>query len=214
MLQFGDRIRAPHVRLATCAPGVFATGIEHGLQNRIGTERCLVHADGFFRNRKNADALDPARGAGEIFVNGIRAQADGFEQLSAAIAHVSRNTHLGHDLGQALADCLDVVVDRLIGRDVTGQIPVHAGQRFHRKIGVNGFGAVTGEHGEMVHFARSAGLDHQTRRRAQAGADQMLVDGRQRQQRRNGNLRGTDTPVADDQDVVATLDRVHRLGAQ
>jgi hypothetical protein len=35
-----------------------------------------------------------------------------------------------------------------------------------------------------------------------------------RQQRRNRHLRGADAAVADDQDVLATLDRIDRFGAQ
>ena len=66
-----------------------------------------------------------------------------------------------------------------------------------------------------MHFARRAGLDHQAGGGAQALAHQVLVDRRQRQQRRDRDLRrGSTRAVADDQDVVAALDRVDRFGAQ
>ncbi len=49
--------------------------------------------------------------------------------------------------------------------------------------------AVAGQHGEVMHFARRAGLDDQAGRGAQAFAHQVLVDRRQRQQRRDRDLR-------------------------
>jgi hypothetical protein len=42
---------------------------------------------------------------------------------------------------------------------------------------VHGFGAVAGQHGEVVHFAGRAGLHHQAGGGAQALAHQVLVDG-------------------------------------
>ena len=50
-------------------------------------------------------------------------------------------------------------------------------------------GAVAGEHREVVHLARRAGLDHQAGAGAQA-LHQVLVDRRQRQQRRDGDAVG------------------------
>ena len=79
---------------------------------------------------------------------------------------------------------------------------------------MDGLGAVSCQYCEMVHFARSAGFDHQARRGAQTAQHQMLVNRRQGQQCRNGDLRGVHGTVADDQDVVAALDRVHRFSAQ
>jgi hypothetical protein len=42
----------------------------------------------------------------------------------------------------------------------------------------------------------------------------MLVNRRECQQRRNGHLQGRDAAVADDEDVFAALDGIHRFGAQ
>ena len=88
------------------------------------------------------------------------------------------------------------------------------GQGFHRQIGMDGFGAITRQHGEMVHFTRGTGFDHQTGGGAQTSNHQVLVNGGQGQQGRNGNLGSVDVAVADDQDVLATLDRIHGFGAQ
>ncbi len=53
---------------------------------------------------------------------------------------------------------------------------------------MDGLGAVAGQHGEVVYLAGGAGLDHQAGGGAQALAHQVLVDGRQRQQRGDGDV--------------------------
>ncbi len=214
VLQLGDGVGAPHVLLAARAPGVFAAGVQHASQHRVGAEGGAVAGQGFLGDLEHADALDPAGGAGEILGDGVGVDADGLEQLRAAVAHVGAHAHLGHDLGQALADGLDVVVDGLLGRQLARQVLVHGGQGLHGQPGVHGLGAVAGQHGEVVHLARAAGLHHQAGAGAQALADQVLVHGRQRQQRRDRHAVGARAPVADDEDVVPAADGVHRLRAQ
>ena len=115
VLQFGNRVRCPHVVFAPGAPGVFAACVQHGGQHRVVAERTVVHADGFFGDFKNAYALHATRCAGEILVNGLAVDTDGLKQLSAAVRHVGRHAHLGHDLGQAFADSFDIVVNRFVG---------------------------------------------------------------------------------------------------
>ena len=101
---------------ATGAPGVFAACIQHGGQQRVITEGGGVHAESFFGDLEHADTPHAAGGAGEVLVDGFGVDANGFEQLRTAIRHVGRHAHLGHDLGQTLADRLDVVVEGFLGR--------------------------------------------------------------------------------------------------
>ena len=79
---------------------------------------------------------------------------------------------------------------------------------------MHGFRPVAGEHREVMHLARRTRLDHQAGRRAQAFANQVLVDRRQRQQRRNRDQFAGQAAVGDDQDIVAAADRIHSLRAQ
>ena len=60
----------------------------------------------------------------------------------------------------------------------------------------------------MMHLARFAGLDDEADRGAQAAADQMMMHGRRREQRRNRNAIRPDHAVGQDDDVIAA---VHRL---
>ncbi len=214
VLQLGNGIGRPHVLFATGAPGVLATGIEHIGQHGVVAKCSLVHANGFLGHLKHANAFHLGGRAGEVLLDGGGIDTNGFEQLGTAVAHVGAHAHFGHNLGQALAHRLDVVVDRLVSAQLAGQVLVQADEGLQREVGVDGFCAVARQHREVVHLASSAGFNHQACRRAQAGPHQMLVNGRQRQQRRNGDLGGRHPTVADDQDVLATVDGVHRFGTQ
>ena len=214
VLQFGNRIRRPHMLLAARPPGIFATGVERVGQHRVGAECGAVHANGLFGNLEYAYAFHPAGRASEILVHGLAGQANRFKQLRAAVAHIGRHAHLGHDLGQAFANRLDVVVNRLVGTQVAAEVLVEVHQGFHRQVRVYRFSPKTCEHGEMVNLARRAGFHDQSGGGAQAFADQVLVDRRQGHEGGNRHLIGAHAFVADDQDVVAASDRVHRLRAQ
>ena len=54
-----------------------------------------------------------------------------------------------------------------------------------------------------MHFARLAGLHHEPDRGAQALADQMMMDGRAGQQRRDRDAVGSGVAVGQDDDVDA-----------
>ena len=101
VLQLGDRVGRPHVLFTTGAPGVFTAGIQPVGQHRVGAIGGLVHADGFFGDLEHANALDLAGRAGEVFVDGVGGQANGLEQLRAAVAHVGADTPI-----------LDMILDR------------------------------------------------------------------------------------------------------
>ncbi|OIQ78884.1 hypothetical protein GALL_394080 [mine drainage metagenome] len=213
VLQLGDHVGGPQVFLAAHAPRVLAAAVERGGQQRVGAERVAVHAQRFLRDLEHADAADLARRSGEVLVDQVARQPDRLEDLRAAVAHVGRDTHLRHDLLQPLADRLDVVGHRFLGRELAGQLARQLGDRLQRQVGMHRFGAVAGEHRHMVHFARAAGLDDQPGLRAQPQRDQVLMHRAHRQQRRNRDALGAEVTVGDDQDVVAAAQRVDRLGA-
>src|SRR3546814_20052140 len=88
---------------------------------------------------------------------------------------------------------------------------MHVGQWVEGEIGVYRLRPVAGKTAEMVDLARLAVFDHEPDRSAQALADQVMVDGRRRKQRRDRHTIGTDLPGGKDADVVAAPHR--RLGA-
>ena len=85
-------------------------------------------------------------------------QADDLEQLGTAIARYRRNTHLRHDLEQALADTTPVAAaELLLFADVAA--PRDIVQRLVDEIGIHGRGAVADQAREMVRIARRPRFD-------------------------------------------------------
>ena len=78
---------------------------------------------------------------------------------------------------------------------------------------MHSFRAITRQHREVMHLAGRTCFHHQTGAGAQTFFDQVLVNGRQSQDRRNRHLARVDSAVADDQNIVAALDVIHRFGA-
>ena len=199
---------------AARTPRVFTACVQGIGQHGVAAKSGFVHANGFFGNVKNANAFNAGRRAGKVFVDGFAGNTNGLEQLRTAVAHVGGDAHLGHDLGQAFAHRLDVVVDGFFRRQITGEFFVNFHQGFHRQIGVNGLGTIARQHTKVVHFAGGTGLHHQASTGAQALNHQMLVNRAQGQQSGDGHLAGADGTVADDDDIFATFDRIHCFGTE
>ncbi len=189
---------------AANAVGVLAAGIQGVFQHRIVAEGRPVLAQRLFGDFKNANALNIAGGTRKVLVDQGRAEPDGFKDLRAGVRHIGRNAHFGHDFIQALADRLDVVLGGFFR-------VVERGQGFKRQVRVNRFGAVTAQQGHMVHLAHRARFHDQAGFGAQAGADQVQVNGRRGQQRGNGDPLGVDLAVGDNQNVVAAMHRIGRV---
>src|SRR6478736_1750001 len=68
--------------------------------DRRVAESIAMTAHGFFRELRQADALDRGHGAGKVLVDRLGLQADRIEDLRAAIGLIGRDAHLGHDLEQ------------------------------------------------------------------------------------------------------------------
>src|SRR4030095_204250 len=67
MLQLGDRVGGPSVVLAAHAPCIFATCVQHILEDGIVlVERVAVDANGFFGNLEETNTLDARGCAGEV----------------------------------------------------------------------------------------------------------------------------------------------------
>ena len=109
------------MRLAAEAEGVVAADFERVLEHRRVAEGVAVAAHRFLGDLGEAGAFDGGRGAGEVGLDEIGGQADGVEDLRAAIGLVGRDAHLGRDLEDALTDRLDVAVDDLVLVDLLGE---------------------------------------------------------------------------------------------
>ena len=65
----------------------------------------------------NADAAKLRSGTSEVFINYFRVQADSFKTLRTAVRRYGGNSHLRHDLENALTKRLDEVVSGLLEAD-------------------------------------------------------------------------------------------------
>ncbi|EHJ61206.1 hypothetical protein NSU_1794 [Novosphingobium pentaromativorans US6-1] len=209
MLERADVGRGPGVFLAADARTVDAADVEHVGVDRVFAEGRGVTAHRLFRDFEQARALDGGGSAGEVLLDEFGRQADGVEDLRAAVRLVGRDAHLGHDLADALANGLDVVLACVLGgnRQVLANADVL--DRLERDVGVDRLGTVAGEDAEVVHFARFTGLDDQAGLHAQALADEVMVHGSRRQQGRHRNAVGALGAVGQDQDVLV---RQHGFG--
>ena len=152
-----------------------------------------------------ADAADPARGAGEILLHENFGETNRVEDLCATVRLIGRDTHLRHDFQQALADRLDVTLDRLRSLDLLRERHRHVADRLEGEMRIDGLRAVPREEREMMHFACFPRLDDETDGRPKSGADQVMMHGGRRQQRRDRNPIGTHEPVRQNDDVVSAL---------
>ena len=141
-------------------------------------------------------------------------EADGLEQLRAAVGHVGGDAHLRHDLRQALADRLDVVVDRLVGDRSPGRScaarPAFRARGTDARLPRRSRPARAKwctSRAEPVSTTRPAVVRRPSRTRCWWTADSASSAGM-------ATCSRLERAVGDDQDVVAALDRIDRLGAQ
>ena len=158
------------------------------------------------------DAGDARRSAREILVDDRAADADRFEDLCAAIALHRRDSHLRGDLDDPLVGRLDVILLRLIERDVLGKHPFarHVRKRLESEIGIDRAGAIADQQAEMMHFARLAGLDDQAALRARSLADEMVMHRGSGEQAGNRGVVRIDSAIGKNQNRCAVLDRQRR----
>src|SRR5262249_44494175 len=113
------------------SPGVERVAVERAVGEGSNVPRLNL-----LSNHLDADAADARSRPGEVSVDDILIETDGFEDLGAAIALGGGDAHLGHHLHDSLADCFDVILDGLL---VTGSVELplanHVVERFESKVG-------------------------------------------------------------------------------
>ena len=163
VLELGDSIRVPLVNFAVPPPLVSAAGGQiqlrgNGLRGK-GEPMPLQLLGG---DSSQADASHPGGRPGKVLVNQILVQADGLENLSAAVALHGRYAHFGHYLEQALFVGFDVIFDGVVG---IGAVQFAAFRQILHgiqcQVGVDRAGPVAQEQAEVVNFPGFAGFHDQ-----------------------------------------------------
>ena len=175
------------MRFAARAVGVLAADLEHAIEMRDRAERLAMPLGGLARDLAEADALDLRVRAGEVTAHEARLEAHGVKDLRAAIGLIGRDAHLGHDLQQRLVDGLDVALVGFLDIDVDAELGDELLDGLEREVRVDRLGAIAGERRELVDLVGLTRFDDETDRCSEALADQMVVHGRRREQRRDRN---------------------------
>ncbi len=113
-------------------------------------------------------------------------EPDRLEDLRGVVRADRRDAHLREHLQEAGADRLDDALARDVGADV-GNLAAgrEVGRGVEHQVRVDDRGAVADQRRDVVDLTRLAGLDGEPRADAVAGADQVLVDGRGGEERRD-----------------------------
>ena len=204
--------------LALAPPLVLAAELELAVGALLGTGRVGggVAGGDLGRDLVEADAPEPADGAGEVPLDELGAETEGLEDLGAGVAGHRRHTHLRHHLEHALAAGLDVAAHRLARLDGPEAVEVLGDQvldRLEGEVGVDRAGAVADQQRHVVHLAGVAALDDQPDHRPLLGAHEVVVHGRGEQQRRDRRLDGVRVAVGQHDHARPGFDLRRHLGA-
>ncbi|CAB4935401.1 unannotated protein [freshwater metagenome] len=178
VLQAEHRLRVEQVRLALAPPLVLAAHVQ-GAVGRGDARRRVCHGmpcRDLCSEDIEADSAELRGGPGEVGLNERLREADRLEDLGAAIRGNRRDTHLRHDLEQALAERLDEVAHRTLrggARYCTAAREVLDG--LEGKVRVHRSRAVSDEQRHMVHLAHVAGLDEHRDHRAGLRPDEVVM---------------------------------------
>ena len=222
MLQLEHGLRVEQVDLALTAPLVLAAELELAVGPLLRTGRVCggVAGGDLGGDLVEADPAEPADRAGEVLLDELVAESDGFEDLRAGVAGDGRHAHLRHHLEHALAARLDVVAHGLVRVDraeaVETAFLVGGDQvldRLERQVRVDRPSAVADEQRHVVDLAGVAALDEQTDHRPLLRADQVVVHRGGQQQRRDRRLGGVGVAIGQHDDACPAVDRRRNLAA-
>mmetsp|Transcript_65623 Transcript_65623/g.168919 ORF Transcript_65623/g.168919 Transcript_65623/m.168919 type:complete len:262 (+) Transcript_65623:556-1341(+) len=178
-------------------------------------EAALVHGEGLHRQLLEAEALELAGDAVEAQVHDVLVQADGIGNLRTLIAPQCRDAHFGHDLQQALADCLLVLGEETrLGRVLVLR---HLALLLQRQdglvgqVGADGISAKGQQQGMVADLVGLATVNDQRRLHTPLLLHQRLVHSAAAEERWNGHLADRGRAVGEDHDLAAGIHGLHHL---
>src|SRR5213076_2055022 len=177
------------------ASRVSGIGIAHG---PLG-EGARVPAVRLLRDQVDADARHARRGPREVTVHEVAVQADGLEDLGAAVALQRLDPHLRHDLQDPLVERLDVIRHGLPVID-PGEDPLadHVVQALEGHPRVHGARAIPDEQARAVDLARVARLHDEPAAGPLAAPHEVVVHRGGGQEARNRGPLAALSPIGQD----------------
>ena len=167
VLQSGDGVGIVEVVFALGAELIIASNGQ--LRAGLGSagKRMAVLADGLFGEHVQAHAADAGDGAGEVAVHQIFVEADGFEDLRAAITLQRGDAHFREGFEEAFVDRLPEILNGAS----------YLLRRFERQIRIYSARPIADQQGKVCITSRgSARLDDEGYLRAGFLAHQMVVN--------------------------------------
>ena len=220
VLEAEDGLGVEEVVFALPSPLVLAAHLEGAVGALLGVVgEGQRMADGDLGGQDvEADATQPAHRSSETGVHDLATESDGLEDLCARVRGDRGDAHFGHHLEDPLVAGLHVVPARPVRLEVPGQAVLSLGDHpvdgFEGDVGAYGRGAEPEQEGDVVHLAGIAAFDEQADAGTGLFVDQVVVDGSDGEQGRNGRVNGVDAPVAHDQEAHPVGDRRRGLVAQ
>ena len=145
------------------------------------------------------DPADRRHRAGEATVDHLGTEAQGLEDLGAAVRRERGDAHLGKDLEQPLLGRGAELGRGRVGLDM-------APHRFERQPGMDRFGTESDEGGEVMHVPRVARFGDEADSRPPALAEQVLVHRADRERHRQRRALAVGRAIADHENLRALLD--------
>ena len=210
VLQLEHGVRVEQVVFAFATPLVFPAHLEFAVRTFVGPvqEGQRVPGRDVGGDVGEVDSAGGTGQPGEVFAEDLLVDADGLEQLGAGVGGQRRDAHLGHHFQHALAGGLDVVLQRRLAVEALEAAAVqHDLDRLERHVRVDRRRTEADQRGHVVHLAGVAGLDDQADLGAAAFADQVVVHGRDGQQRRDRRQLLVGLAVGKNDDPRAVGDR-------
>ena len=134
---------------------------------RLRMERILPSAADLRFDLGKANAAERRGCTAQAAVDHVVVEADGIEEMRAAIAVHDGDAHLRHDLREAQIEGLEHVLLALLRK--WQRRGLQSEPRTHRAC------AHAEQHGGVMHFAAVAGFDGESDTRADAGIDERLM---------------------------------------
>ena len=188
VLELENRLRVEEVVLAIAPPPVLPSFLEGAMCPLL---RVLRERHGMVGGHLGGQDVQPhsaqsADGPGEAVLDHLVPDADRLEYLGTGVGGHCRDAHFGHDLQEALVECLHHVPTCLRRRHRRGQSVVsgrhHGVHRGEGEVRADGRGPVPEQEGHVMDLACISALDDQADPGPGLLPDEVVVDRTGRQE--------------------------------
>ena len=206
LLQGDDSLRIIQVILLVLAASEImeAYGIQRGIHGQSKRIKGMIVAEGnALFDLFDADAAHAAHCSGEVFVDGLLVQTDRLKNTRGLVGLNRRDTHLRSRLYNSAEKGLVVIGNRSVIVLVQHADIDQLRDALMSQIRIDGTGTESKQRRDLMNVSRLRTLQDQRNGRSLLRADQMLLDRRYREKRRNRNMVLIHATVAENDDIFS-----------